>query len=152
MSASGFRFWRIWLVTAAAGMTAFGVFMALASSTSVFEAFNQRIDPVFWGAAKLPPAAIEFRGWIYATWGATVAGLGLLVAMVAHHAYARREAWSRNSLAAVLITWYLLDTGASLAWGVTFNAAFNTAVALVLGLPLGLTWRAFFSDQETVQG
>lgn len=139
----GFRFWRAWLVIAAAGMALFGTLMTLTSATSAFEAFNQRIDPVFWQGSAMPPAAIAFRSWIYATWGATVAGLGLLVALVARYAFDRSNVWVRNSLAAVLTTWYLLDTGASLAWGVGFNAAFNTAVLAILALPLIFTWRTF---------
>ncbi len=138
-----FRFWRGWLIVAAVGMALFGLMMTLASSTPAFEPFNQRIDPVFWHGDPVPPAAVAFRNWIYATWGATIAGLGLLVSLVAHVAFERHQVRVRNSLAAVLITWYALDTGASLAWGVSFNVAFNTAVLAVLALPLVFVWREF---------
>jgi hypothetical protein len=149
MKASRFDIWRTWLILAAAGTAVFGVAMTLTSSTVVFDAFNQRIDPVFWQGDPIPPAAVAFRQWIYATWGATIAGLGSLVSLVAHFAFRRHQVWVRNSLAAVLATWYALDTGASLAWGVSFNVAFNTAILLVLGLPLLFTWRAFGSAMET---
>lgn len=144
-----FRFWRGWLMAAAGAMAMFGVCMTLFSATNAFSAFNQQIDPAFWHGAQMPAAAVAFRHWVYAVWGAVVAGLGLLVALVARSAFNPRAVWVRNSLAACLLVWYALDTGASLAWGVTFNAAFNTIVLLFLAAPLAFTWRSFEPDSAS---
>ena len=38
--------------------------------------------------------------------------------------------------------WYVVDTSASLAFGVTFNAVFNTVLLVLIGgLPLIFTYR-----------
>jgi hypothetical protein len=138
-----FQFWRSWLVVAAGAMAVFGMAMTLLSASDGFAVFNARIDPIFWNGAQPPASAIAFRTWAYAVWGATVTALGLLVALVARSAFNPKSAWVRDSLALCLIVWYALDTGASLAWGVTFNAAFNTVVLLALAAPLAFTWTAF---------
>jgi hypothetical protein len=140
---SRFGFWQAWLVAVSSAMAVFGIFMALFGATPLFNAFNQQIDPGFWGSAAPPASFVAFRSWIYAVWGATVASLGLLVALVAYSAFHTRATWVRNSLTACLVVWYALDTGASLAWGVTFNAVFNTVVLFFLAAPLAMTWRRF---------
>ncbi len=86
---------------------------------------------------------LQYETWVFGVWGATVAGFGLLAAFVAGSAFARRERWVRDGLAAAVIVWYVLDTGASLMGRVWVNVAFNTVVLALLVLPLAFTWKEF---------
>ena len=84
---------------------------------------------------------MAFRSWVYGVWGATVAGWGILVAFIAMFPFKQRQRWAWNALLAAIGTWYLLDTGISLYFGVTFNALFNTLLLALAGLPLFMTRR-----------
>ena len=134
-----FLFWQRWLVGVGALVALFGLFMALLNGTPLFALFNDRIDPVFWGGQAVPQAGLAFRGWVYGVWGATVAGWGILVAFIAMFPFKQRQRWAWNALLAAVGTWYLLDTGISLYFGVTFNALFNTLLLALAGLPLFMT-------------
>jgi hypothetical protein len=137
--------WDAWLLAVAVGMTALGVFMALFNRSALFAGFDAHIDPVFWGAGPIDPAAGEFQGWAYGVWGATVAGFGLLAAWVVRGPFRARLRWGRDALAASLAVWFLLDTSISAAYGVWLNVAFNCAVLAALTVPLAATWKSFAS-------
>jgi hypothetical protein len=146
-----FIFWQRWLLIVAIFVTLFGVFMALFNNTPLFKLFNDRIDPVFWDSQDPPTLSLIFRTWVYGVWGATVAGWGLTLAFLAHNPYKRRERWARRALILGLALWYLLDTGFSINFGVYFNAAFNTLLLLLAGLPLAFTWKEFDSARRVKQ-
>ena len=149
-----FRLWQRCLVAVGLAMVAFGLVMVLLNDTALFNVFNEQIDPVFWGTASPSEAARVFQNWVYGAWGATLAGLGVLIAYVAHFPFKKRETWARNCLAVGLAVWYLLDTGVSVWFGVWFNAAFNTALLVLMAIPLAASWRAFdgHGPTETVGG
>jgi hypothetical protein len=132
----GFGFWHRWLLVLGMVITIFGLAMALLNATPAFGLFNDRIDPIFWGAEPLPGEAIAFRTWVYGAWGATVAGWGLLMVFVAHNSIRVREPWAWTALSAAIGLWYLFDTGISAAHGVWFNVLFNSAILLLAALSL----------------
>jgi len=138
-----FNFWRIWLFIVAVVITVFGVLMAFLNQTAVFAIFNREINVVFWPNGEVGRELPQFQSWVYGVWGATVAGMGIFAAYVAHYPFARREKWARQCLAAGTVVWYVLDTYISLASGVVFNALFNTLVFLLIVAPLVFTWRDF---------
>jgi hypothetical protein len=140
---NSFNLWRIWLFLACLAMAAFGLTLALGSRGEFFAFFMNRIDPLFWGAAGPPVGAVEFQRWIYGAWGATVAGWGLMMALLAWVPWGRRETWARNTLAASVGLWFVVDTILSFSHGVWINVALNIVVLLVLGLPVFMTWRRF---------
>ncbi|TET54165.1 MAG: hypothetical protein E3J64_02330 [Anaerolineales bacterium] len=146
-----FELWQRWLVAVGLAMVAFGIVMTFLNGTALFDVFNEQIDPVFWGTATLPDGARVFQRWVYGAWGATVAGLGVLVACVAHYPFKKGEAWSRNCLVVGMGVWYVLDTGVSIWFGVYFNALFNTALLALMAIPLALTWGAFASGSGPVE-
>src|SRR5512145_1725459 len=113
------RLWDTWLLLVALGMTAFGIFMALFSRSSAFDAFNRQVDPVFW-PASVDSSARAFQGMIYAVWGATVAGFGALAAFVVRYPYRGRRRWARDALTVSILLWFILDTMASAMAGVWF--------------------------------
>lgn len=138
-----FNFWRIWLFIVAVVITVFGVLMAFLNQTAVFAVFNREINVVFWPTGEIGKGLPQFQSWVYGVWGATVAGMGIFAAYVAHYPFARREKWARQCLAAGTVVWYVLDTYISLASGVIFNALFNTVIFLLIAVPLGFTWKEF---------
>lgn len=140
------RFWTNWLRAASLLVVAFGLALALLQGTTLIAPLNDQIDPAFWFA---PPdgAAQEFQHWIYAAWGATVAGWGTLVFFVVHHFYSRREPWLWNALAASLLIWYIPDTWVSFKYGVTFNVVLNTIFLFMLGIPLLFSRRHFLAKR-----
>jgi hypothetical protein len=80
------RFSRYWLTSVGLGLTAFGVVMATASTTPIFRSvFGPLIDQAFW-TGPVPDEAISSQAWVYGAWGGTVAGFGLLIAVVAKRA------------------------------------------------------------------
>lgn len=133
--------WRRWLLAVGAGMVVFGLFMAVASGTPLFASFNGLIDPAFW-AGGTPPAGIDdFRAWAYGVWGATIAGWGVTVAYLAAEPLRRREAWAWRAIAISTAVWYAFDTGLSIAHGVILNVAFNTALLVLVAVPLAVMRR-----------
>ncbi len=135
-----FNFWQKWLFVVSLGITTFGSFMALFNRTPLFDLFNGQIDPVFWSsAASFPESVAPFQGWLYGAWGATVAGWGIFLAFIAHYPFKQREKWAWNCLVWGLGIWFVLDTGISWYYGVTFNVVFNIVVTLAAGLPLVFT-------------
>ena len=138
-----FEFWQRWLLVGSILIALFGLGMALLSSTPLFNVFNRQINPVFWGVTILPPEAVHFQAWIYGVLGATMLGWGINLAFLAHIPFRRREAWAWWAVAVGMGSWYVVDTGLSLAFGVTFNALFNTVLLVLIGgLPLIFTYRA----------
>lgn len=131
-----------WLTAVGAGLTVGGVAMALLAGTDVFAPINALIDPVFWSPG--PDAAdAAFRSWVFGTWGATLAGWGLLVAFVASGPFRRGEAWSWWAIAAGTTLWFVLDTGTSLVHGVVANVAVNVALAALVAVPLAMSYPTF---------
>lgn len=117
--------------------------MVLFSGTQLFDLFNRQIDPAFWGANTIDNAARHFQHWLYGVWGATIAGWGIILSFIAHYPYSKRERWARNSLVIALAIWFVLDTSLSIFYKVYFNAAFNTVLLILAGLPIVFTWKEF---------
>lgn len=143
---SGFDGWQKWLVAVGCLVILFGVFMALANQTALFNPFNQQIDPLFWGQAGLPSEAVAFRTWVYGAWGATVAGWGVFILFIAVKPFKQQQPWAWWCLLLGLGVWYLLDSGLSWRSGVLFNVLFNTILLAAVGIPLIFTASSFLRD------
>lgn len=132
-----------WLQAVGIVFVVFGVVMATAGGTEIFrQSFGLLIDPVFWPRGVAPEAE-AFQRWVYGAWGGTVAGFGLLVAVVARPALSGGDQRLRLGALAALTLWFVVDTGASLAFGVWGNAlAVNLPAYLAMAVPLALGGRA----------
>lgn len=138
-----FEFWQRWLLVCSILIALFGLGMALLCTTPLFDVFDSQVNPVFWDSAAAPEQAARFQGWVYGVLGATMMGWGITIAFLAHHPFRRRERWAWTATAAALGAWFVLDTSLSLAFGVVFNAVFNTVLIVLVGvLPLAFTYRA----------
>lgn len=134
---------RRWLQALGLVLAAVGLAMAAAAGTPLFDTVDRFVDPAFWGSPGPDAAARDFQAWAYGVWGATIAGWGIAVAFIAAQAFRRREAWAWHAIALGTALWFVLDTGRSLAHGVTFNVAVNIFVLLAVAVPLLSTRRSF---------
>jgi hypothetical protein len=139
---SSFNFWQKWLLAVAILITGFGILMAFAAGTPLFDLFSRQIDPAFWTGA-VDSNARQFQHWLYAVWGATIAGWGIFFLQIVRHPFLRKERWAWECLAIGLVVWYVLDTSLSIYYGVFFNVAFNSLLLVATAMPLMLTRRAF---------
>lgn len=138
-----FSFWQRWLLIVGIIITVFGIVMVLISGTPLFDLFNQQIDPAFWGMNAVDNAAKQFQQWIYGVWGATIAGWGIFVTNIARYPFNKKERWARNCIVWGLVVWFVLDTSLSFFHKVYFNVAFNTALFVLIMLPVIFTRKVF---------
>lgn len=138
-----FKFWQRWFFVLGVMIVVFGVFMAIFNQTSIFNFFNNQINPVFWQAVSFTEDTAQFQGWIYGVLGATMAGWGLMFIFIVQNPFQARQQWAWAAIAFSLGFWYLLDTAISLYFGVTFNAIFNTLLIGLVMLPLIRTRKYF---------
>jgi hypothetical protein len=140
---SNFPFWQRWLFVVGIGIACFGILMAVLSGTPLFDLFSRQINPAFWGREESLGTILRFQHWIYGVWGATISGWGVFLAFIARYPFRNKEKWAWNCLAIGLLVWYVLDTSLSIFYKVYFNAAFNTALLILAGLPVVFTRKAF---------
>ncbi len=137
-------FWQRWLFALSVGVVLFGLALAFFNGSPTFDLFNRQIDPAFWGNQPISSEAGLFRQWVYGVLGATMAGWGAMIAFIAHYPFRRKEQWAWYSVLIGMLIWYVVDTSISLAFGVAFNAIFNTAIFILASLPLMFTRAVFF--------
>jgi hypothetical protein len=144
------RFWNLWLLLVGWVLVVFGLLLGFFNQTPLFDvAFNSQIDSVFWPNA-IPVEGIEaFQAWIYGVLGFTVSGWGVFVIFLARYPFRKRECWARNCVFAGITLWYITDTSISLYFGVTVNAVLNTAVAVLVYIPLAATWTEFNMNESS---
>jgi hypothetical protein len=141
---SNFNFWQKWLFFVGIYLLVFGLVLAFFNQTAFLDIiFNNNINPVFWNNSVAPAKSVQFQSWIYGVLGATVSGWGVFIAFLAHYPFKAREKWAWHCLALSTAIWFMTDTSISLFYHVTFNAAFNVILVLLLGLPLVFTRRQF---------
>lgn len=140
---ASFSFWQRWLFVVGIVVSVFGVMMALLSGTLLFDLFNRQIDPAFWGTNAVDSATKQFQQWLYGVWGATIAGWGIVLTYIAQYPFSNKERWAWNCLVFGLLVWFVLDTSLSVFYKVYFNAAFNTTLLILAGLPVVFTRKDF---------
>jgi hypothetical protein len=133
--------WVRWMLVVAGILIGAGVFLAVAGGTSALGLLNDRIDPTFWGDASVTGPAAEYRAWVFAVLGGTMAGWAIAMFALIRHGIAKGLRWAWNAVALSLLGWFPLDTGYSLAHGVWINAAGNTVILLAMAIPLAMTRR-----------
>lgn len=139
----GFSFWQKWLFVVAIVVAIFGTAMALISGTPLFGLFNRQIDSAFWGSNPVGESAGQFQQWVYGILGATIAGWGVFIAFVAHYPFRKKEEWAWNCILLGLLLWFVLDTTLSAVYRVYFNVVFNTALLVLVMLPIVFTRHDF---------
>jgi len=138
-------FWRMWLIAVSIGMVIFGLVMILFIQTAPLSSLTALIDLTFWPTGDVSTGAAQFQKWVYAAWGATIVGFGVLTTFVTLNAFARGDKWGRDALIAGIASWYLLDTLVSALSAVWPNVILNTVIGLLVAPPLIATWKSFES-------
>jgi hypothetical protein len=134
--------WDIVLTSVLTAVGAYGILMVVWGS-----AMSRVFDALGFGAADAGMSADADMSYVYllqSVIGAALAGWMVLCVGVAAGPIRRRERWAWNALAAAIGTWYVLDTGFSLATGQFAHAVFNTVFAVLLLVALSgvrLQWR-----------
>jgi hypothetical protein len=140
-----FSFCRAWLMLACISTVVLGLLMVFFNQSAAFVWMNAPMHRVFWPDGDMTPAVIEFHRWVYGTWGAATAAMGVLAVPLVSRGFSRREKWARDTLGTGILVWYLLDSLASLRGGVIVNAISNTVILASFGIPLLLSWQDFAS-------
>lgn len=138
-----FSIWQRWLLMVGILITGFGLLMAFAAGTPLFNVFHRQIDPAFWGGGSVDDAARQFQAWIYGVWGATIAGWGIFLIFIVRHPFSKRERWAWNCISLGLAIWFILDTSLSMFYRVYFNVAFNSLLLVAAAPPLLFTRKEF---------
>ncbi len=120
-------------------LVAMGAAMAVLGGTSAMGPLNDRIDPAFWGGASASGPAADYRAWLFAVLGGTMAGWAVAVFALVRNGIAQGLRWAWNAVALSLVVWFPLDTGYSLAHHVWVNAAGNTVILALMAIPLAKT-------------
>ena len=138
------KFWDRWLFLVGWLLVVFGLLLGFLNQTPLFDrAFNHQINSVFWPNGVPAESIEQFQSWIYGVLGVTVSGWGVFIVFLACHPFAKRERWARNCIFAGITLWYIADTAISLYFGVTFNAVINSAIVVLVYVPLVATWKDF---------
>jgi hypothetical protein len=138
------KFWDRWLFLVGWLLVVFGLLLGFLNQTPLFDlAFNHQINSVFWPDGVPVESVEQFQAWIYGVLGVTVSGWGVFIVFLACHPFAKRERWARNCIFAGITLWYITDTAISLYFGVTFNAVINSAIVVLVYVPLVATWKDF---------
>jgi hypothetical protein len=126
-----------WLKSIGLIFAVFGLLMAVFGGSDLFRVlFGPIVDAVFWEEGPGPEAA-AFQRWVYGTWGGTVAGFGMIIAVCAKSALVPENKPLRHGILFSLTLWFIVDTGSSIVFGVWGNALFiNLPGYLALAAPL----------------
>ncbi len=143
-NASKFKFYVLWLRAVSVLFSLFGIVIALFNQTQLFQiAFNNQINPTFFGNADLTIEVIHFQQWIYGLLGATCLLVGILIFFIVQNAFAKKEKWAWYCILIGLIAWFAIDEPVSLYFRVYFNAIFNLALLIAMLIPICLSYREF---------
>jgi hypothetical protein len=146
-----FNFWQKWLLIVSLYLVIFGLVLAFFNQSQLMDlVFNNQIDPAFWPGGNIPENAALFQAWVYGVLGATVSGWGILMAFVVGYPFKARQKWAWNCLAAALTIWFIADTAISAYFQVIFNVVFNTALFLLIGIPLLFTRSVFLNKSNNI--
>lgn len=147
-STSNFHFWQQWLVIANVIFTIFGVLVAFAGDTILFELHNQQSLAVFFDGQPMTEQMLTFKKFLFGIIGGTIAGFHLLMVFVAKNGFKNKEKWAYQCVLYGTLLWFVIDTSLSLYYGAWHNVAMVNLVAFVgIGLPLWKTRKAFFGRE-----
>ncbi|HST84557.1 MAG TPA: hypothetical protein VLL08_22660 [Kineosporiaceae bacterium] len=133
------EFWRRWLLLASGLIAAYAASLVLAGAVT-----GRLFDVLGFGMQSGAVPDGQPRSYvlfIYGVLGAVLTGWMITLAGIAAGPMRTGEPWAWPVLAASLGTWFVLDTGLSLAVGYWQHAVFNVFFLACLGLPLA-GWRS----------
>lgn len=141
--------WANWLVVVALLNVVIGLLLALTSigSTLTVMLFG-------WSPAALPPVTAEGENLVrffFGLIGGIMAGWGLALAAIAHVPFRRGERWAWITIAASIVTWFLVDSAMSAATGVYANVIGNVGFLVLFEIPLVATYGTMMRTKSAAQ-
>jgi hypothetical protein len=143
MSKSVNNFWWKWVIVVIIGVMIFSLTLMLIPDT-MQELFNI----LFYGSAdadgRFDENASDYIQFVYGVLGAVMIGWSVSMLTTVFGAFKRGEREGWNGLALSIVVWFVVDSAFSIYAGFVENAVFNLTVFVMLAIPLGATYRAFY--------
>jgi hypothetical protein len=117
---------------------AFGILCALGAHPALGGFTYQMIDLVLWPAERATGAVTGEARLLYAVTGGLAAGLGWVTWVLAGEGLSRAPELARKTIAGSALTWFAVDSTASVAAGAPLNVVGNLAFLALFLVPL---WR-----------
>ena len=148
MTAARFRFYQRWLTYANVLTVGVGLLVAFAGNSVFFELHNTYTQAVFFDGVAFTPEVLRLKNWLFGIIGGTIVGFHVLMIYLSEYAIKRREDWAYRAMWAGLGSWFVIDSGISLYFGVVHNIILiNLAALLLIGYPLAMLRHAFRSGE-----
>jgi hypothetical protein len=141
---SSFLFWQKWLFYTSLVFAIAGIAFALLGNNFLFQPYNTMLAKLFWHSSKFPSEADQFRRFIYAPLGGTIACCYILLAFIARYPFKNKECWARNAIIMGFSVWVLIDSSVCLYFGVYPQVyLINVFSITIKALPIIFTWKHF---------
>lgn len=125
----------------------FGLIFLIAPGSRLLAAYNRQVVAAFHGTAA-PAAALEQQRWAIAVLGSSILGWSVLLLWVVSVPFGRREPWAWRCVAVSVAAWVMGDSIVSYRAGITLELLWNVVVAVLVALPLAMTWRTMSAGCE----
>jgi hypothetical protein len=143
-SGRSFGFWYRWLLAASAFFAVFGLIVALAPDSFIFDFYNRQLTARFWGSTEVPENVREVRLFLFGPLGGTIAGKYVLLFYAVRFGFKRRERWAWWAILISHLAWFVIDSSVSFYHRAYFNILLiNITPVIVYGIPLLFTWKYF---------
>jgi len=140
------QFWWRWQVIATSAAVLLGLgFLFWPDFT--FSTYNM----LFFGTSDanglFVPEIEQYVKFVYQILGAVLLGWSMLLYAVFYRVFIKQDRWAWIAAIVSLVIWYLPDTYFSVKLGYPANAVMNTALLVVLGIPLLMNTRQFLGQE-----
>ncbi len=99
---------------------------------------------LFWHNSKFPAEADQFRTFIYAPLGGTIACCYILLAFIARYPFKYKQRWARNAIIIAFSVWALIDSSVCIYFRVYPQVyLINFFSITIKALPIIFTWKHF---------
>lgn len=141
---SSFLFWQQWLFYTSLVFAIAGIAFAFFGDNFLFQPYNTMLAKLFWHSSKFPTEADQFRTFIYAPLGATIACCYILLAFIARYAFKNKQRWARNAIMIAFSVWVLIDSSVCIYFRVYPQVyLINLFSITIKALPIIFTWKHF---------
>ena len=146
---SSFLFWQKWLFYTSVVFAIAGIAFALLGNTFLFQPYNKMLAKKFWHSTEFPAEAGQFRTFIYAPLGATIACCYILLASIARYPFKNKQRWARNAIIIAFSMWATIDSGVCIYFGVYPQVyLINFFSITIKALPIIFTWKHFTQEDK----
>ncbi len=145
------NFWGWWIIIAVDFTVIVGMIMALSPDFLHDLMISTYYESLFGSNTYETLSAVErdFQSWAYGLIGAIMAGWLIVIGFIAYYAFRRGERWAWWAIVVSMVVWFVLDSYASIAFGMSINMIFNIVSVIVFGIPIIATYRIFFAEANT---